>query len=237
MKKLNKTPDEYTRWPDMFHFAHLSLPEFHVDHGVGTKNVFQPPFQELKNHSIEVAQMEQVHGAEVRWLDDCPFEPVQQVDALATQQESMALVVQTADCAPILVFDPRYRIVAAVHVGWRGLAGGIITHTAQVLEEHGSLPKDWLIGIGPAICQACYVIGQEVKDKLPQAKTILEKEDKWTLDLQKEILNQWTDIGADPKKIEIMRMCTKEHPELFPSYRRDKTQQRLYSYVRLQPLA
>lgn len=234
MKKLPKTADEYKRWPDVLHFGHLSLAEFRLDHGVGTVGVLQPPFPELVVGGGCVVQMEQVHGTRVQWVETCPAEPVAKTDGLVSKARGTALIVQTADCVPVLMFDPSQRVVAVVHVGWKGLASGVLAKMVESLQEHAVRPSDLLVGIGPAICQACYEIGPEVKEALPQATTILQKEDKWTVDLQKETEAQLIANAIWPKKVEIMRLCTKEHPEIFPSYRRDKTTQRFFSYIRLQ---
>lgn len=242
--KLDKKPksaDEYKRWPDIFHFGHLSVPNLGVEHGIGTLKSIQPPFSELKENGSCVVQMDQVHGTNVEWLATCPTEPMAKTDGLATQQEAMALLVQTADCVPVLLFDPTQRSIAALHVGWRGLTGGVIQTGIQKLVEHRVQAADLLVGIGPAICQACYEIGDEVKQALKSmeggATTILRKENKWTVDLQTEVQHQLMNQGVLPQNIEILRLCTKEHTELFASWRRDHLKQRFYSYIRLQALA
>ncbi len=225
----------------MFHFGHLSASNLGIEHGVGTLQSLQPPFPELKDHTNCVVQMDQVHGTTVNWLTACPKDAVAQTDGLATQQEAMALLVQTADCVPVLLFDPKQRVVAAFHVGWRGLVGGIISAGVKIVQEHQVQPVDLLVGIGPAICQACYEIGDDVKEALGGlpggASTILRKEDKWTVDLQAEVQHQLVQQGVVPQKIEILRLCTKEHTEIFASWRRDHMKQRIFSYIRLQPLA
>lgn len=237
MNAPTKKAAEYARWSSVLHFGHLSLPDFKLDHGIGTQGFLQPPFQELMEGECGVVQMEQVHGNSVRWVDACPFQPVSQTDGLAADQELMALVVETADCVPVLLFDPRVRIIATLHIGWRGLSKGVVANVFTLLSQHASQPQDVLVGIGPAICQACYEIGPDVKQALPEAVTMLQKEDKWTIDLQKEVLHQCELQGVDLQKVEILRLCTKEHQEQFPSYRRDQTNQRFYSYIRLKPLA
>lgn len=240
-EKKTKSADEYRRWPEVFHFGHFSAASAGLDHGVGTLRSIQPPFPELKDKTNCVVLMDQVHGTNVEWLTACPNEPVAQTDGLATQQEAMALLVQTADCVPVLLFDPKQRVIAALHVGWRGLVGGMVTQGIQLLQKHQVQPVDLLVGIGPAICQACYEIGDDVKQQLSAlpggATTILRKEDKWTVDLQVEVQHQLMQQGVVPQNIEILRLCTKEHAEVFASWRRDHMKQRFYSYIRLQPLA
>lgn len=242
MKPTNKkkTADEFKRWPDVFYFGLLSAAHG-IDHGVGTLQSIQPPFPELRDKESCLVQMDQVHGTRVEWLTACPQDELSKTDGLATQQDGMNLVIQTADCAPVILYDPVQHSIAAVHVGWRGLVGGIIPQALQTLTQHHTQPADLLVGIGPTICQACYEIGDDVKqalDGLPGgAPSILRKEDKWTVDLQKEVQNQLVQQGVNPQQIEIMRVCTKEHVEIFASWRRDHRNQRFYTYIRLVPLA
>lgn len=240
-KTLRKSADEYRRSPEIFHFGHFSASHLGLEHGVGTLKSLQPPFLELKDKTNCLVEMDQVHGATVEWLSSCPTELVSKTDGAATQEESMALLVKAADCVPVLLFDPKQRVIAVFHVGWRGLVGGIVTKGIQLLAQHQVQTADLLIGIGPAICQACYEIGDDVKQAIASlpggGSTILRKEDKWTVDLQKEVQNQLVTQGVIPQNIEILRLCTKEHTELFASWRRDHLKQRFYSYIRLRPLA
>lgn len=84
-------------------------------------------------------------------------------DALATQARGLLLGVQTADCIPILLVDPRHRAVAAVHAGWRGTVARIAEKTAgRMAMEFGTHPKDILAALGPGIGRCCYEVGPDV---------------------------------------------------------------------------
>lgn len=85
-------------------------------------------------------------------------------DGLMTDLPGALLGIQTADCVPVLVADPRNRAVAAFHAGWRGtlrriVEGGI----GRMRLEFGSDPADLVAVIGPAIGQCCYSVGEEVR--------------------------------------------------------------------------
>ena len=84
-------------------------------------------------------------------------------DALATQARDLLLGVQTADCIPILLVDPRHRAVAAVHAGWRGTVARIAEKTVgRMAMEFGTRPKDVLAALGPGIGRCCYEVGSDV---------------------------------------------------------------------------
>jgi YfiH family protein len=101
-----------------------------------------------------VAFSAQVHGAECRYADGPGS--VGDADAIWTDVPGLLLAVRTADCVPILVAGPG--VVAAIHAGWRGLAGGVIPAAVEVLAGHGPLHAV----VGPSICMGCYEVGEEV---------------------------------------------------------------------------
>src|SRR5205814_1712150 len=75
------------------------------------------------------------------------------------------LGVITADCIPLLFYDPQKEYVAAVHAGWRGLFKEIIKEAVTGLIAKGSDPKDIVVGIGPCIRSCCYSIPKERADQ------------------------------------------------------------------------
>lgn len=87
-------------------------------------------------------------------------------DAAITDQPGHLLAVQVADCLPILLVDPRQRVVAAVHAGWRGTLKRIAEKTIGRMQgEFGSQPRDLLAAVGPGIHACCYQVGQEVMEE------------------------------------------------------------------------
>jgi polyphenol oxidase len=84
-------------------------------------------------------------------------------DALATRERGLLLTVQTADCVPILLADPRRHVVAAIHAGWRGTVARIAEKAVGRLRIHfGTRPQDLWVAIGPAIGVCCYEVGVDV---------------------------------------------------------------------------
>lgn len=105
----------------------------------------------------------QVHGKQIYDVDASklvmrPFN----ADALISQQAGVGLAIMTADCVPIVLYQPATGTIAAIHAGWQGLAGGVIKATAERFASNEPIVA-W---IGVCISQANYEVGYEVRDKL-----------------------------------------------------------------------
>jgi YfiH family protein len=84
-------------------------------------------------------------------------------DALITQERGVLLVVQTADCIPILLADTKNHAVAAIHSGWRGTLHRIAGKTlGRMRMDFGTRPENVVAAIGPGIGRCCYEVGSDV---------------------------------------------------------------------------
>lgn len=112
----------------------------------------------------------QVHGTFIRVAtkDDCfgLFKPTShQADGIITNTPGLAAMVFTADCVPILLYDPVKRVACAVHAGWRGTVADIAGTAVRKMEsEYGSSPADITAAIGPCISKCCYETDVDVAD-------------------------------------------------------------------------
>jgi hypothetical protein len=87
-------------------------------------------------------------------------------DGSVTNRAGVLLAVQTADCVPILLVDPKKRAVAAIHAGWKGTLARITEKAVGRLRlEFGCKPADLLAALGPAIGPCCYEVGAEFVSK------------------------------------------------------------------------
>jgi len=101
-------------------------------------------------------------GHKTKPQDASPEIPLQG-DALFTREPGVLLAVQTADCIPILLADPRRHAIAAIHAGWRGTLHHIAEKTLGRMQmEFGTRPQDVLAALGPGIGQCCYEVGADV---------------------------------------------------------------------------
>jgi YfiH family protein len=110
---------------------------------------------------LTLVPMKQIHSDVIRVFYEASG-TVCKGDASATNRPGILLGVQTADCVPILLVDPKKRAVAAIHAGWKGTLSRITEKTVGRMRlEFGSKPQDLLAAIGPSIGPCCYEVGAE----------------------------------------------------------------------------
>lgn len=106
----------------------------------------------------------QTHSIHVVWTEEPGEAP--DADAVITRVPGLCVAVKTADCIPILLYDERQHLVAAVHAGWRGTVGRIVHHTIREMQSRG---EDLHAVIGPGISLASFEVGDEVYEAFLQA--------------------------------------------------------------------
>lgn len=182
---------------------------------------------------LDPIEMLQVHGGSIRKVEE-NFENMQECDGLLTNREDIVLIVKTADCLPILFYDPTNNYVGAVHAGWKGTVARITEHMMQALQENGSNPGDIKVVIGPGIGACSYEIYGErleiFKSEFPQWPDAYQNN---TLNLLLLNYRQLTSQGINPQNIDYFPFCTACDSRRFYSYNRDKTSNRMYSYIAL----
>ena len=168
----------------------------------------------------------QTHTTNVRVITDIPTEDeLQDVDAVVTHLKGFCLCVSTADCVPILIYDPVKQVVAAVHAGWRGTVGRVVEKTLDTMKLHyGTDGKDVIACIGPSISLESFEVGDEVYKAFAEAgfemERIAKKYEKWHLDLWEVNRLQLLAHGVLPEHIEVAGICTYQQHEDFFSARR-----------------
>lgn len=152
------------------------------------------------------------------------------IDALITDEEGLILSCFSADCVPILFYDPIHKAVGACHSGWRGTKGKIIRNVVEEMSKHfSSNPEDILIAIGPSISKEQYIVSEDLglsfledypdlgEDEASPMQRI--SKDKFQLDLWDLNRRIALDSGIREEHISISGYCTMENPELFFSHR------------------
>jgi polyphenol oxidase len=127
-------------------------------------------FGALGASKMRFAGVRQIHSDMVHRADapaaaraPAQIEEPPQGDALVTRDSGVLLVVQTADCIPVLLADTRQRAVAAIHAGWRGTVKRIVEKTLGRMQmEFGTRPEDVVAALGPGIGRCCYEVGSDV---------------------------------------------------------------------------
>lgn len=150
------------------------------------------------------------------------------IDGLMTNVPGIALITGHADCNAVFFYDPVKKVIAMVHSGWRGTLGGISKNCADMMKEQfGCRAQDIYVGIGPALCQDCFEVDEDValaffSKNGKYAEFAEQKGKKYYLHL-KEIIKEDLDAeGFDREKIFDMGLCTKCRGDLFFSHRGQK---------------
>jgi YfiH family protein len=175
---------------------------------------------------------EQVHGSTVAVVHLClncgPGNRVPHTDGLITE-EPWPLLITTADCFPVIVYEPFEKMVAIVHCGWRGTTAGILTRAVgRLIRETGGRASELRAAVGPGICGSCYQVGDDVARAAFSAGLASH--------LSADAANGHRfDIAGVLRQehIDLISRCTFEDPAL-PSFRRDRTAVRSAAVVVLE---
>jgi len=170
--------------------------------------------------------------------------PMEPADGLITDRANHLLGVFTADCLPVLLAEPTRGVVAAVHAGWRGLAQRILEKAVAMMTARWSVPvRGVTAALGPCIGACCFEVGDQVLMPLRQQMAdeegvILPHPDgqpssgKAMVDLQAWATRQLGHAGVPAEQIFTVPLCTRCHPALFSSYRRDgRRKQEMFSGI------
>ena len=185
----------------------------------------------IEDHSLLMPH--QVHLAEIAVVDremlTLPTEEILQkldgIDALMTNEAGVCIGVSTADCIPVLLYDPIRRASCAIHAGWRGTVQRIVEKAvARMTEVFGSDPKNLIAQIGPGIHLESFEVGDEVyqtfeKEGFPM-ELISKKYEKWHIDLPECNRLQLVAAGIPETHIAVSPICTFQQSDTFFSARK-----------------
>lgn len=111
--------------------------------------------------------LHQVHGANILMAEDCVGGEKREGDGLITTTSTLGMGILTADCLPLLLFT--HRVVALLHVGWRGLKEGIVERSIKYIKSLDNSSKEINTMFGPMIRECCYQVGKNMIDELGKA--------------------------------------------------------------------
>lgn len=172
----------------------------------------------------------QVHSDKRQWITGTTKLRTKafEVDAFGSRRDDVLVGVKIADCVPVLLGDPKTKLFAAVHAGWRGTLSRILQKTVADFKKKGANPKNIIAAIGPAACGDCYEVGDEVwnlfKKEFPGWKKYFKrprKGAKYYLNTQEANRQQLLEAGLRPKNIYLASFCTMHHNNLFFSHRKE----------------
>jgi YfiH family protein len=173
----------------------------------------------------------QVHGNGVKVVTEANLaDSEERFDALTSNLERVLIGVKTADCVPILLGDPVTGSYAAIHAGWRGTVSSVAAKAIDTMQRHfGTDPADLIAAIGPAAGCERYERGADVisafEDKFKKIDKYLKptRPGHALIDLHAANSDQLSAAGVSTKNIFLAPFCTMERPDLFFSYRLEKS--------------
>ena len=184
--------------------------------------------------------LEQKHSDEVLTVEG-PRVPAaagkSPADAVVLSSPGWYSGIRTADCLSVLIVEPRRRVVGLVHAGWRGTCKRVTFKAlAHLLRVSGAAPGDLWAGFGPCIRSCCYEVGEEVRtayrERGHETGTIFRGR---CLDLIRANRLQLEQRGVG--RIVDSGLCTSCCNDRFYSYRREKTERRMWTLAGFRPAA
>ena len=204
-------------------------------------------------HGVDVARLDRGAGGSDKFPDLPSKLADRRADAAITSTVDEPCVVMTADCLPILFYSDIHEQVGAIHVGWRGLCGGVIQAVLHELfqpmslrpKKHKSEALDFYFWFGPCIGGEAFEVGSDVKAQFLEAYPDVEgfftassrMPDRWLCDLYGmsiAMIKQTISLSDVPHAVlhfSDRPECTFMNPEKYFSYRRDKTTGRMASGI------
>ena len=200
--------------------------------GIGSSDKKENVFKNLEYVTSKIGceknsliTLNQIHSNNVIYFDKKDsIENKLQGDAIVTKVKNVGIAVLTADCVPILIYNPKQKIIACIHAGWKGALNGVIENTFNKFQELNSKSEDLIAVVGPCIGKENY----EVKNDFFEKFTLKDKKnekyfkkidnEKYIFDLRGYVNNELSCLKI--KNVENIMMDTFSDSEFFYSYRR-----------------
>jgi hypothetical protein len=190
----------------------------------------------LRNHDLlanvlgyerrTLVHMSQIHSDTIITIDDTHrFDTPPQCDALMTNRLNTPIMVMSADCTPILIYDPIHNAIGAVHAGRKGALNEILPKTLHTMKQvFGTHINDVKIVLGPSIHGCCYEVNENILNEVIEMgyKDAIRRENKRVfLDVNTILLLQLQTLGVEEESIEVIEHCTSCNCDTYFSYRAD----------------
>ncbi len=208
------------------------------------REAFCNEFYDVKRETFFL--MKQVHGDAIYFLknDNCDPMAVRKIsaDAIVTHLVERPIGVLTADCIPVLVFDPKLKICAVIHAGRKGSALRIFYKTVRAMQkEYGCDETSLVAAIGPGICGACYEVEEDClqafRDNFDDWTRLAKRQGngKFLLDLVQANREDALEAGISVDRLSVSGYCTACRTDMFYSYRKEGATGRLLTAAMLLP--
>lgn len=208
VSNFDKVEDKAENYKRLLHYLKIEREQLHLP---------------LQTHSNSIAKID---SGFLQLDEEYQRKSLYGKDALITNLPKQCVAVTTADCVPILMYDPVHKAVAAVHSGWRSCAAEIVVKCIEAMQrEYNCKPTDIVAVMGPSISPEAYKVGSELIKEfeaigIEKELIFNEKEDNLFLDLWKANQIQMERAGILTENIEISGYCTyTEHKRFFSARR------------------
>jgi len=201
------------------------LKRFPVSHGISDRRISHADFMKRLGlpDGVSVARLEQVHAGKVVKIDTDSnlLNEIAGADAAITGTKGIVLSVRTADCLPVLFYDPEHNAIGIAHAGWKGTKDMICRNVVAAMgSEYKSVPANILVGMGPALRQCCYEVNSEFLVHFPDS--VVKMAHRHYFDMVGENARQLIASGVSAKNIFDCGICTACSNDEFYSFRKEK---------------
>lgn len=219
-------------------FSHDAYGEMNINRYCGDDNHAINKNLEILSNILNVRKEDiimphQTHGTKILNItDDFISQPsmvkesmLEGVDALLTKSTDICIGVSTADCIPIIIYDPEHHSAATIHAGWRGTVERIGYKVVNAMKTaFDSHPELLTAVIGPGISIDAFEVGDEVYEKFLSASFNMDEislyKNKWHIDLPTCNVIQLKEAGLKNGNITNTKICTYKNVENYFSARR-----------------
>lgn len=172
----------------------------------------------LDYDSDKLIDMYQIHSNEVKIVDESSPKHIKDVDGIITKQKNLPLMVMVADCIPILFYDEKKEIIAAIHAGRNSTFLKICDKTIEKMQEiFSSDTEDIKVVFGPSIQKCCYEVSEEL---IAIVKKSFGKKFIYGKNIDLQGINKMLLEKKGVKNIEISSICTKCTEKPYFSHRK-----------------
>ena len=176
--------------------------------------------RDLLGNNIRMISPLQTHSSRIATIGKEHTSQNLSADGAISNLKDVCLTLRSADCIPMLTVEPSTGFFGAVHIGWRGLIGGIVEELFN-LSGHSRLnPEDMHFYLGPSIGSCCFEVGHELAAMFDDP-FITTRDGRFFVDLQKSLTNKLISHGVRESNISGSPDCTSCLSDRYYSYRRD----------------
>lgn len=214
-------------WPQTTHPRGNEIEKSFSEHGCPLASLLPaPPLWLHQIHGAAVFDANHIDIAHARAQPPA-------VDAAVTNEKNVVLAVLTADCLPVVFACPKSKTIAIAHAGWRGLASGVLENTVATMVAP---PEHLNVWLGPAIGGSAFEVGEDVfhafnaaKDDETASCFRATTPEHWLADLYALARLKLHRLGV--AQIRGGQYCTYSDPQRFYSYRRQRDNGRMATFV------